>query len=139
MIDRWLNWALENRAVVLLLTLLLAGLGLRSLGQLPIDAVPDVTDVQVQINTNSPGLSPPEVERLITFPVEQAMAGLPNLRQVRSLSKYGLSQVTVVFDDGTDLYFARQLVLERLQVARAEIPPELGEPEMGPISTGLGE
>lgn len=139
MIDRCLSWAFENRAVVLLLTLLMAGLGLRSLGQLPIDAVPDVTDVQVQINTNSPGLSPPEVERLITFPVEQAMAGLPDLRQVRSLSKYGLSQVTVVFEDGTDLYFARQLVLERLQVARAEIPPDLGEPEMGPISSGLGE
>lgn len=110
-----------------------------SLRFLPIDAVPDVTNVQVQINTNAPGLSPLEVEQLITFPLEQAMAGLPNLEQVWSLSKYGLSQVTVVFEDSTDIYFARQLVFERIQQARSQIPEGLGEPEMGPVSTGLGE
>lgn len=113
--------------------------GLMSLRQLPIDAVPDVTNVQVQINTNAPGLSPLEVEQLITFPLEQSMAGLPKLEQVWSLSKYGLSQVTVVFEDSTDIYFARQLVFERIQQARAQIPEGIGEPAMGPISTGLGE
>lgn len=139
MIDRLLEFSLGNRAVVLLLTLLLVGLGLHSLQRLPIDAVPDVTNVQVQINANAPGLSPPEVEKLVTFPVEQAMMGLPDVDEVRSLSKYGLSQVTVVFSEDTDIFKARQLVLERLQVARSDIPAGLAEPEMGPISTGLGE
>jgi cobalt-zinc-cadmium resistance protein CzcA len=107
--------------------------------RLPIDAIPDVTNVQVQINTNAPALSPLEVERQITLPVELAMFGLPNLEEVRSLSKFGLSQVTVVFEEGTDIYFARQQVQERLQEAREEIPEGFGTPEMGPISTGLGE
>lgn len=139
MIERLLEFSLGQRAVVLLLTLLLVGLGLRALERLPIDAVPDVTNVQVQVNANAPGLSPPEVEKLITFPIEQAMMGLPDIEEVRSLSKYGLSQVTVVFAEHVDIFLARQLVLERLQVARSNIPADLAEPEMGPISTGLGE
>ncbi|MDZ4257893.1 MAG: CusA/CzcA family heavy metal efflux RND transporter [Gemmatimonadales bacterium] len=132
-------FALRNRLLVLAMTLGLVGLGLWSMARLPIDAIPDVTNVQVQVNTNAPALSPLEVERQITLPVELAMFGLPQLEQIRSLSKFGLSQVTVVFEDGTDLYFARQQVQERLQMAREEIPDLLGTPEMGPISTGLGE
>ena len=132
-------FALKNRLLVLALTGLLVGVGLWSMFRLPIDAVPDVTNVQVQINTNAPALSPLEVERQITLPVELAMFGLPQLEEIRSLSKFGLSQVTVVFEDGTDIYFVRQQVQERLQQAREEIPEGFGTPEMGPISTGLGE
>ncbi len=106
---------------------------------LPIDAVPDVTNVQVQILTSAPALAPEEVEKFITTPVELAMSGLPNLEEVRSLSRFGLSAVTVVFKDGTDIYFARQLVNQRVQEAREAIPPGYGEPEMGPVSSGLGE
>jgi cobalt-zinc-cadmium resistance protein CzcA len=136
---RLLAFVLEQRLLVFALTGLLVAVGAWSALRLPIDAVPDVTNVQVQINTNAPALSPLEVERQITFPVEVAMAGLPDVEEVRSLSKFGLSQVTVVFKDHVNIYFARQLVLERLQEAREQIPPGLGTPEMGPISTGLGE
>jgi len=132
-------FALRNRLLVLALTGLLIGFGIWSMMRLPIDAVPDVTNVQVQINTNAPALSPLEVERQITLPVELAMFGLPQLEQIRSLSKFGLSQVTVIFKEGTDIYFARQQVQERLQAAREEIPEGFGTPEMGPISSGLGE
>ena len=132
-------FALKNKLLVLALTGLLIGVGIVSMMRLPIDAVPDVTNVQVQINTNAPALSPLEVERQITLPVELAMFGLPELEEIRSLSKFGLSQVTVVFKEGTDIYFARQQVQERLQSAREEIPEGIGIPEMGPISTGLGE
>lgn len=132
-------FALKNRLLVLALTALLIGVGIYSMMRLPIDAVPDVTNVQVQINTNAPALSPLEVERQITLPVELAMFGLPDLEQIRSLSKFGLSQVTVIFKEGTDIYFARQQVQERLQSAREEIPEGFGDPEMGPVSTGLGE
>lgn len=132
-------FALKNRLLVLALTALLVGVGLFSMMRLPIDAVPDVTNVQVQINTNAPALSPLEVERQITLPVELAMFGLPDLEQIRSVSKFGLSQVTVIFKEGTDIYFARQQVQERLQSAREEIPEGFGSPEMGPISSGLGE
>ncbi|HVH35535.1 MAG TPA: CusA/CzcA family heavy metal efflux RND transporter, partial [Tahibacter sp.] len=109
-----------------------------SYGQLPIDATPDITNVQVQINTEAPGYSPLEAEQRVTFPLETALAGLPRLDYTRSLSRYGLSQVTVVFKDGTDIYFARQQVAERLQQARAQLPAGL-EPELGPVATGLGE
>ncbi|MEO5825114.1 MAG: CusA/CzcA family heavy metal efflux RND transporter [Gemmatimonadales bacterium] len=136
---RLISFALANRLLVLAMTTGLIGVGLWSMVRLPVDAVPDVTNVQVQINTNAPALSPLEVERQITLPVELAMLGLPELEQIRSLSKFGLSQVTVVFKDGTDIYFARQQIQERLQQAREEIPAGLGTPEMGPISTGLGE
>jgi cobalt-zinc-cadmium resistance protein CzcA len=139
MLTRILAFSLRQPLLILALTALLVGVGLWSAAHLSIDAVPDVTNVQVQINTNAPALSPVEVERQITFPVEVAMAGLPGVDEVRSLSKFGLSQVTVVFKDDVNIYFARQLVQERLQLARDEIPPGLGMPGMGPISTGLGE
>ena len=121
------------------MVLILIGAGLYCLQRLPIDAVPDVTNVQVQVLTGAPSLAPLEIERQITFPVEVAMSGLPGLKEIRSVSKFGLSAVTVVFDDSVDTYFARQLVLERLSEARDQIPAEIGAPEMGPISTGLGE
>ena len=115
-----------------------SALGVYNYQRLPIDAVPDITNVQVQINTEAPGYSPLEAEQRITFPIETAMAGLPGLEQTRSLSRYGLSQVTVIFEDGTDIYFARQLVNERIQEARSALPPG-ADPAMGPIATGLGE
>lgn len=139
MLRRLLTFVLEQRLLVVAMTCLLVGIGIWSAVHLPIDAVPDVTNVQVQINTAAPALSPLEIERQITTPVELAMAGLPDLEQVRSVSKFGLSQVSVVFHDGVNIYFARQLVQERLQQARENIAPGLGAPEMGPISTGLGE
>jgi cobalt-zinc-cadmium resistance protein CzcA len=139
MIDRLLRLAIAQRGLVLLATVGLALLGIVDFGRLPIDAVPDITNVQVQINTAVQALSPVEVEQQITFPIETAMAGLPHVESVRSLSRYGLSQVTVIFADRTSIYFARQLVNERLQEAKESLPPGLGEPEMGPIATGLGE
>jgi cobalt-zinc-cadmium resistance protein CzcA len=139
MVERLLEWSLRNRFLVLTLALLLVGGGAWAMRGLPIDAVPDVTNVQVQVLTTAPALGPEEVERFITTPVELAMSGLPGLTELRSISRFGLSAVTVVFKDGTDIYFARQLVNERLQSAREAIPPGYGTPEMGPISTGLGE
>ncbi len=139
MINRIVDLSLDNRFLVLVLWLLVVVLGLRSLRELPIDAVPDVTNVQVQVLTNSPGLAPEEVERFITFPVETSMSGLPRVEEIRSVSKFGLSVVTVVFEEGTDIYWARQLVSERLGEAREQIPDGYGEPSLGPISTGLGE
>lgn len=139
MIDRILEWSLGNRFLVLAFALVLVLGGFAALRSLPIDAVPDVTNVQVQVLTSVPALGPEEVERFITTPVELAMSGLPRLEEVRSISRFGLSAVTVVFEDGTDIYFARQLVNERVQEARGAIPAGYGEPEMGPVSTGLGE
>jgi cobalt-zinc-cadmium resistance protein CzcA len=139
MIAHILHFAIRQRFLVVLLTIGAAALGLWNFSRLPIDAVPDITNVQVQINTSVTGLSPLEIEQRITFPIESAMVGLPNVEQVRSLSRYGLSQVTVVFHDGTDIYHARQLVNERLAEARGNLPAGLAEPVMGPISTGLGE
>ncbi|MGP6418526.1 CusA/CzcA family heavy metal efflux RND transporter [Pseudomonas putida] len=138
MFERLIRFAIEQRIIVLLAVLLMAGLGIASYQKLPIDAVPDITNVQVQINTGAAGFSPLETEQRITFPIETAMAGLPALEQTRSLSRSGLSQVTVIFKDGTDLFFARQLVNERLQIAKEQLP-EGAEAVMGPISTGLGE
>jgi len=137
MLSRIISWSLENRFLVILFSLLLAGSGMHALGHLPIDAFPDTTPVQVQINTVAPALSPLEIEQGITFPVEQAISGLPQLEEVRSISKFGLSQVTVIFEDGADIYLARQLVMERLQTV--ELPEDIPPPEMGPVSTGLGE
>jgi heavy metal efflux system protein len=134
-----IDFSLNNRFLVLVLWLMVVFVGLDSVTKLPMDAVPDVTNVQVQILANSPGLPPEEVERFITFPVETSMSGLPAIEEVRSVSKFGLSVVTVVFEEGTDIYWARQLVGERLVEAREQIPPGYGEPSMGPISTGLGE
>lgn len=133
------RWSLHNRAVVLVGTLLCIAVGIRAALSLPIDAVPDVTNIQVQVITTAPALSPVEVEQYVTIPVERAMAGLPSATEVRSVSKYGLSVVTIVFSDGTDIYWARQLVNERMSGAQEAVPPRYGKPEMGPISTGLGE
>jgi cobalt-zinc-cadmium resistance protein CzcA len=133
------GWSLRNRAIVLLATGLLVLVGVGSAINLPIDAVPDVTNVQVQIITPAPALSPTEVEQYVTVPVERAMSGIPRLEELRSISKYGLSVVTVVFEDGTDIYFARQMVLEKMRDAEEAVPAAYGRPEMAPISTGLGE
>jgi cobalt-zinc-cadmium resistance protein CzcA len=138
MLERIIRYSVAHRWLVLLLVLGSVALGVWSYSRLPIDAVPDITNVQVQINTSAPGYSPLEAEQRITFPIETALAGLPRLQYTRSLSRYGLSQVTVVFEDGTDIYFARQQVAERLQEARAQLPAGL-EPAMGPVATGLGE
>ncbi len=139
MIEKIIYFSLKQRTLVVILSCILMGLGIWSIQHLPIDAVPDVTNVQVQINTAVPALAPVEVEKLVTYPIETAMSGLPDIDEIRSLSRYGLSQVTVVFKDHVDLYFARQLILERLQAAKESIPEGLGTPTMGPIATGLGE
>lgn len=138
MLERILKFSIAQRWVVLFATLGVAALGIYNYQRLPIDAVPDITNVQVQINTEATGYSPLEAEQRITFLVETAMAGLPRLKETRSISRYGLSQVTVIFEDGTDIYFARQLVNERIQEARSNLPPGI-IPTMGPIATGLGE
>ncbi|MCA9249117.1 MAG: efflux RND transporter permease subunit, partial [Planctomycetales bacterium] len=139
MIQRLIDLSLDNRFAVILLTLVLVGLGTVSMLNLPVDAVPDLTNVQVLVLTQSPGLGPVEVEQFITFPVETSLSGLPRVKEIRSLSLAGLSNITVVFEDGTDIYWARNLVNERLQEARNNIPNGMGDPEMGPIATGLGE
>ena len=138
MINAIVRLSVERRFLMLSLILVLVGVGVWSFQRLPIDAVPDITNVQVQINTEAPGYSPLEAEQRITFPVETALYGLPNLSYTRSLSRYGLSQVTVVFEEGTNIYFARNLINERLSAIKSTLPPGL-EPEMGPIATGLGE
>ena len=138
MIDSVLKNAIERRYLFVSLVLVVIGVGIWSYRELPIDAVPDITNVQVQINTEAPGYSPLETEQRITYSVETALAGLPDLAYTRSLSRYGLSQVTVVFEEGSDLYFARTLINERLGAISSTLPGGL-EPEMGPVSTGLGE
>ncbi|ABM95313.1 RND OM permease [Methylibium petroleiphilum PM1] len=138
MLERLIRFSIRHRWLMLVLTGALVALGVWSYRHLPIDATPDITNIQVQINTQAPGYSPLEAEQRVTFPIETAMSGLPRLDYTRSLSRYGLSQVTVVFEDGTDLYFARQQVAERLQQIASQLPEGL-DPELGPISTGLGE
>ena len=135
---RLVELSLKHRLVVLLLALLLIGAGWTAFRQLPIDAFPDVTNIQVVVISQAPTLSPLEIEQLVTYPIEQACTGLPHSTEVRSLSKFGLSMVTVVFEDGTDIYFARQLVMERIFSVRNQLP-EGAESNLGPISTGLGE
>ena len=138
MLDAILRFSLARRTLIMVFVLALCGVGIWNFQRLPIDAVPDITNVQVMINTEAPGYTPLEVEQRVTFAIETAMAGLPSLEYTRSVSRYGLSQVTVVFAENTDIYFARQLVNERLAAARARLPSGL-EPELGPIATGLGE
>lgn len=138
MFERLLKMSIYQRGLVLLAVLAMAAFGIYNYLKLPIDAVPDITNVQVQINTTASGYSPLEAEQRITFPIEMAMSGLPNLEYTRSLSRYGLSQVTVIFKDGTDIYLVRQLVSQRIQEARSRLPAGI-VPTMGPISTGLGE
>src|SRR3989304_1675222 len=137
MLNAVITWSLRHRFLVLALTGVLVFGGLYALRHLPIDAFPDTTPVQVQINAVAPALSPTEVEQQITFPVEQAISGLKGLTEVRSLSKFGLSQVTAIFEDRVDIYLARQLIMERLSTV--ELPEGLERPQMGPVATGLGE
>lgn len=139
MLEAVIRFSIKQRLLVLLLMGFLIAAGVLSLKNLPIDAVPDITNVQVQVLTSAPSLAPLEVERQITFPVEIAMSGLPGVDEIRSVSKFGISAVTIVFNDSVNTYFARQLVLERLSQVRQQIPEAIGSPEMGPISTGLGE
>ena len=136
---RLINWALDNRFLVLMLLVLLIVFGTVALTRLPIDAVPDVTNVQVQIMTTAPALAAEETEQFITFPVENSLSGIPKVEEIRSVSQFGLSVVTVVFEEGTDIFWARQQIGERLLDAREKIPTEIPSPRMGPIATGLGE
>ncbi len=138
MLARIIGFSIRQSWFVLAVVALLCALGVYSATKLPIDAVPDITNVQVQINTEAEGFSPLEAEQRITFPIETAISGIPKLAYTRSISRYGLSQVTVVFEDGTDTYFARQLVNERIQSAKSQLPPGI-EPQLGPLATGLGE
>ena len=137
MLDYLIRISLKNRLLVCVLAVALVALGGRSLMNLPVDAFPDTTPVQVQINTAVPALNPEEAERQITIPIELAISGLPGLQNVRSVSKFGLSQVVATFEDRTSIYLARQLITERLQ--SVELPEDIARPELGPISTGLGE
>ena len=138
MLNRLLEFSVRQRVFVLMATLVLVGIGVYSALRLPIDAVPDITNVQVQVNTSVPALAPEEIEKLVTFPIENEMAGIPGLTELRSLSKFGLSQVNLIFEDGTDIYRSRQLVSERLQTVIDELPAGV-TPKLAPISTGLGE
>ena len=139
MLNHIIRFSIRNKLIIGLLMLGLIGWGAISFSKLPIDAVPDITNNQVQVITISPSLAAPEVERLITFPIEQAMASVPGIEEIRSFSRFGLSLVTIVFTDNTDIYWARQQISERLQLVRAEIPTDAGNPFMGPVTTGLGE
>lgn len=138
MFEKIIRFAIDQRWLTLIMVLAIAVLGMFSYQKLPIDAVPDITNIQVQINTSAPGYAPLETEQRITYPIETVMAGLPKLEQTRSISRYGLSQVTVIFEEDTDIFFARQLVSERIQQAKEKLPDGI-LPEMGPTSTGLGE
>jgi cobalt-zinc-cadmium resistance protein CzcA len=138
MLEAIIRGAIRLRWAVMIAVVVIAALGAWSFQRLPIDATPDITNVQVMINTEAEGYSPLEAEQRLTFPIETAIAGLPGLQYTRSISRYGLSQVTAVFADGTDIYFARQLVSERIRSAAGQLPPGV-EPELGPIATGLGE
>ena len=138
MVHQIIQFSLRNRLLVAVLGALLMGGGLYSYRQLPVDAFPDVSPNLVQVFTVTEGLAPEEIETYVTYPVETAMNGLPGVERVRSVSNFGLSVVNIYFEDGLDIYFARQLVNERLQEAREQIPEGFGESEMGPISTGMG-
>lgn len=139
MVNHIIEWSLNNRFIVMLLSIVVLGMGVYSASTIPLDAVPDLTNVQVQVLTNSPALGPVEVEQFITFPVENAMSGVPGVEEIRSISRFGLSAVTVAFKEGTDIYWARNLVNERLLKARENIPLGMGTPELGPIATGMSE
>ena len=139
MLEKILHFSLTQRFLVILGVLAIIGIGIVSVRNLTLDAVPDISTNQVIVNTKTPGMAPAEVEKLVSFPVETAMGGVPGVQQVRSLSQYGLSQVVVTFADGSDIYFNRQLVSERLSSVREQLPPSVEAPEMGPVTTGLGE
>src|SRR5215213_268618 len=139
MLDKIIQFSIKNKLLIGLFTLALVAWGSYSLTKLPIDAVPDITDNQVMVITVTPTLAAQEVERLITFPVEITMATIPGIEEIRSFSRFGLSLVTVVFKDDVDIYWARQQVNERLKIAENQIPKGIGSPELGPVTTGLGE
>ena len=139
MLDKIILFSIRNKLVVAVMTFLLMGWGIWSATRLPIDAVPDITNNQVQILTNAPTLASQEVEQYVTYPIEQAIANIPDVLEIRSISRFGLSVITVVFKDEVDVYFARQLVSERLKEAEEQIPRNIGKPELGPVTTGLSE
>ncbi|HEX7690997.1 MAG TPA: efflux RND transporter permease subunit, partial [Sediminibacterium sp.] len=139
MLQAIIRFSVRNKLIIGLFTLALVLAGVYNLTRLPIDALPDITSNQVQVITVSPTLAAPEVEQLITFPIEQASTRIPGIREMRSISRFGLSVVTIVFNDETDIYWARQQVSEQLTMAREQIPAEAGNPELAPATTGLGE
>ena len=139
MLGKIVELSVQRRGLVLVGWAAILAVALASISSLSVDAVPDVTNVQVSVLTSAPGLSPLEVEQYLTFPIETAMNGVPNVSEIRSISRTAVSAVTVVFKDGTDPWFARQLASERLKLAESDIPPGYGRPELGPVSTGLGE
>ena len=139
MLNKIIAFSIKNKLVIGLFILTLIGYGSYQLTQLPIDAVPDITDNQVQVITLAPSLGAPDIERLITFPIEQANSNIPGLKKIRSFSRFGLSLITIVFDDDVDIYWARQQVTERLKIAEGQIPKGIGNSELAPVTTGLGE
>jgi cobalt-zinc-cadmium resistance protein CzcA len=139
MLKKIIDFSIANKLIIGLFIIALIGWGSYEVTRLPIDAVPDITDNQVQVITVSPSLGAPDIERLITFPIEQSCSSIPGLKQIRSFSRFGLSLVTIVFDDETDIYWARQQITEQLQKVKQEIPGGVGNPELAPVSTGLGE
>ena len=139
MLEKIIAFSLRNKLIILLFTLLIIGFGLYSITQISIGAVPDVTNNQVQVITTSRNLSTQDIEQFITYPVEIEMANLPGVKEIRSISKFGLSVVTIVFDDDLGTYLPRQLIAEKIKTASEKIPQGFGTPEMGPITTGLGE
>jgi len=139
MLNAIIRFSVKNKLIIGLFIVVLIGYGSYQVTKLPIDAVPDITDNQVQVITIAPSFGATDIERLVTFPIEQANNNISGLKEIRSFSRFGLSLVTIVFDDATDIYWARQQVTERLQKVQAIIPPGIGIPELGPVSTGLGE
>ena len=139
MLEKIVNFSIRNKLIVVLFTLTLTGFGLYSIYHIPVGSVPDVTNNQVQVITTSGNLSTQEIEQFITAPVEMEMANLPGVIEIRSISKFGISMVTVVFDESMGTYLPRQLIAEKIKSAAGQIPENYGTPEMGPISTGLGE
>ena len=139
MLDKIIRFSIKNKLVIGIMTLFLILWGVWSATKLPIDAVPDITNNQVQIITTAPTLASQEVEQFITYPIEQSLANIPDLVEIRSISRFGLSVITAVFEDDVDIYFARQLINERLKEAEEQIPEGMGTPELAPVSTGLGE
>ena len=139
MLTKIIEFSIKNKLIIGLFTLALIGFGIYETTRLPIDAQPDITNNQVQIITVAPSLGATDIERLVTFPIEQANSNINGITEIRSFSRFGLSLVTIVFDEQTDIYWARQQVSERLQTIQNEIPDDVGVPELGPISTGLGE
>lgn len=139
MLNKIIEFSIKNKLIIGLFTIALIGLGIIETIKLPIDAVPDITNNQVQVITIAPSYGATDIERLVTFPIEQANSNIAGIEEIRSFSRFGLSLVTIVFEDGIDIYWARQQVSERLQNVQSQIPPGIGKPELGPISTGLGE